>query len=78
VLPRDEAAQLIDHIQRNLDETNRILSTQASSLDEVIRARLGSHAQFGGPLMEQAQVMREMIMRLYEDAGYTASLEPAL
>lgn len=49
-LPRDEAAQLIDRIQRNLNETNRILRTpNASSLDEVIRARLGGHAQFGGP-----------------------------
>ena len=78
VLPRDEAAHLIDRLQHNLDETDRILRTQnTSSLDEVIRARLGDQAPSSGPVTEQTQFLGEMIMRLYEDAGYVASLQPA-
>lgn len=77
-LPREEAERLLDHVRHNLDETDQILRTwDASSLDAVIRARLGSHAEFGGPVAEQTQLLAEMITRLYEDAGYAASLEPA-
>jgi len=78
MLARDDAMHLIDHVQRNLGETDRILRTQnASSLEEVTRARLGGQAQPGGPITEQTRVLEEMTRRLYEDAGYTASLEPA-
>lgn len=78
VLARDGAERILGHVRDNLDETDQILRTQdASSLDQVIRARLGSQAEFGGPVTEQMEVLAEMITRLYEDAGYTASLEPA-
>lgn len=77
-LAREHAFRSLDHVRRNLDEADRILRTQgASSLDEVIRTRLGSHAEFGGPVADQTQLLAEMIIRLYEDAGYVASLEPA-
>ena len=77
-LAREHAFRSLDHVRQSLDEADRILRTQgASSLDEVIRARLGSHAEFGGPVAEQAQLLAEIIIRLYEDAGYVASLEPA-
>jgi hypothetical protein len=79
VLPRDEATHLIDHFQHNLEETDRILRAQSSSsLHEVVHARLGGQAQFGGPVTEQTHRLREMIIRLYEDVGYAASLQPAL
>jgi hypothetical protein len=78
VLAREDAARLLGHVRNNFDETDRILRIQgSSSLDEVTRARLGSQAEFGGSVTEQMQVLAEMIMRLYEDAGYAASLEPA-
>ena len=77
-LARDDAARILGHVRDSLDETDQILQAQdGSSLDEVIRARLGSQAEFGGSLIEQMLVLAEMIMRLYEDAGYAASLEPA-
>jgi hypothetical protein len=79
MLARDDAMHLIDHVQRNLGETDRILRTQnASSLEEVTRARLGGQTQSGsGAIAEQTWVLAEMTRRLYEDADYTASLEPA-
>ena len=78
VLAREEAERILGFVRHNLDETDRILRTQqTSSLDQVIHARLGSHAEFGGPVTEQTRLLAEMITRLYEDAGYVASLEPA-
>lgn len=77
-LAREEAERLLAHVRHNLDETDQILRTwESTSLDEVIRARLGSHAEFGGPVAGQTRLLAEMIIRLYEDAGYAASLEPA-
>ena len=78
VLAREEAERILGFVRHNLDETDRILRTQQTSLlDQVIHARLRSHAEFGGPVTEQTRLLAEMITRLYEDVGYVASLEPA-
>jgi hypothetical protein len=77
-LAREHAVRILDHVRQDLDEADRILRIQdASSLDQLIRARLGSSAELGGPIARQVQLLAEMIIRLYEDAGYAASLEPA-
>jgi hypothetical protein len=77
-LAREDATRLIGHVRHNLDEAERILQAQgASSLAEIARTRLGSDTEFGGSAAEQAQALAQVIMRLYEDAGYTVSLEPS-
>lgn len=77
-LPREQAERILDLVWHHLEQADRILrDQQASSLDQAIRGKLGSHAEFGGPVARQVQRLAEMIARLYDDADYTASLVPS-
>ncbi len=77
-LPREQAERILDLVRHNLEQADRILrDQQASSLDQAIRGKLGSPAEFGGPVAGQLRLLGEMIARLYDDAGYAASLVPS-
>lgn len=77
-LPREQADRILDLVRHHLEQADRILrDQQASSLDQAIRGKLGSHAEFGGPVSGQLHLLGEMIARLYDDAGYAASLVPS-
>lgn len=77
-LPREQAERILDLVRHNLEQADRILrDQQASSLDQAIRGKLGSQAEFGGPVAGQLRLLGEMIARLYDDAGYAASLVPS-
>jgi hypothetical protein len=76
-LARNEAERLVDEVQHHLDQADRILRSQhASTLDDTMRER-SSPATSGSSFPSQMQVLREMITRLYADAGRDLSLVPA-
>lgn len=77
-LARSEAERLADDVQHHLDQADQILrSGHAATLDDTMRERSGTSAGSGGSFAGQMQALREMISRLFADAGRDLSLVPA-
>jgi hypothetical protein len=77
-ISRTEAERLLDTVHTNLAQAERITRAQHGiPLDEVLHTRLGGAVDLNGPLLTHLQDLHQMVIRLYDDAGYTTSLTPA-
>lgn len=77
--PKSEAERLAGAVQSYLESADAVLRSQHSStLDDTVRARGGEAVDPAFKMMGQMQALREMIVRLYADAGQDLSLVPVM
>jgi hypothetical protein len=77
--PKSEAERLAGDVQSYLESADAVLRSQhASTLDDTVRARGGEAVGPAFTMMGQMQALREMIVRLYADAGQDLSLVPVM
>lgn len=78
-LPRTEAERLLDAVEHHIGQADQILRVQnATTLEDTLHTRLGGQADLGATLTAHMRVLRDMVIRLYDDADTTTSLVPAL
>ncbi|MGH3974924.1 MAG: hypothetical protein ACRDS9_16590 [Pseudonocardiaceae bacterium] len=76
-LTQARASQLVDTIEHDLRETDKILrGQQGLSLQDAVHARIGELRDVGGDLIDQVQRLREKVLRLFTDVDETASRLP--
>jgi hypothetical protein len=69
-LTRARALQLVETIEHDLGETDKILRAQQGlSLHDAVHARIGELRDVGGDLHGQVQWLREKVLRLFADVG---------
>jgi hypothetical protein len=74
-LTRARAIQLVETIEHDLSETDKILRAQQGlSLQEAVRIRIGELRDVGGDL--NLQVQREKVLSLFADADDPAPRSP--
>lgn len=76
-LTQARAIQLVDTIEHDLRETDKILRAQQGlSLQDAVHARIGELRDVGGDLISQVQRLREKVLRLFTDADEPAPRLP--
>lgn len=76
-LTQARASQLVDTIEHDLTETDKILRLQQGlSLQDAVHARIGELRDVGGDLIDQVQRLREKVLRLFTDVDEPASRLP--
>jgi hypothetical protein len=67
-LTRVRAIQLVDTIEHDLGETDKILRAQQGlSLHDAVRTRIGELRDVGGDVNEQVRRLREKVLSLFAD-----------
>lgn len=74
VLPRQQAVRLLDDVQYSFDHADQILRSQHTSLEEVLHTRLRGQIASAGTFTAQMERLQRNVIRLYDQAGDTASL----
>jgi hypothetical protein len=78
-LTRARAIQLVETIEHDLSETDKILRAQQGlSLHDAVRTRIGELRDVGGDLNEQVQRLREKVLSLFADVDDPAPRSPSL
>jgi hypothetical protein len=78
-LTRARAIQLVDTIEHDLCETDKILRAQQGlSLHDAVRARIGELRDVGGDLNLQVRRLREKVLSLFADVEDSAPRSPSL
>ncbi|MGH4009448.1 MAG: hypothetical protein ACRDTH_15075 [Pseudonocardiaceae bacterium] len=76
-LTRGRAIQLVDTIEHDLGETDKILRAQQGlSLHDAVRTRIGELRDVGGDLNQQVQRLREKVLSLFADVEDPAPRSP--
>jgi hypothetical protein len=76
-LTQARASQLVDTIEHDLKETDKILRAQQGlSLQDAVHARIGELRDVGGDLIDQVQRLRRKVLRLFTDVDEPASRLP--
>ncbi|MCA1702111.1 MAG: hypothetical protein LC808_02115 [Actinobacteria bacterium] len=76
-LTRARAIQLVDTIEHDLSETDKILRAQQGlSLQEAVRIRIGELRDVGGDLNQQVQRLREKVLSLFAEVEDPAPRSP--
>jgi hypothetical protein len=78
-LTRARAIQLVETIEHDLCETDKILRAQQGlSLHDAVRTRIGELRDVGGDLNQQVQRLREKVLSLFADVDDPAPRSPSL
>jgi hypothetical protein len=76
-LTRVRAIQLVDTIEHDLGETDKILRAQQGlSLHDAVRTRIGELRDVGGDVNQQVQRLREKVLSLFADVEDPAPRSP--
>lgn len=76
-LTQARATQLVDTIDHDLTEADKILRVQQGlSLQDAVHARIGELRDVGSDLIDQVQHLREKVLRLFTDVDEPASRLP--
>jgi hypothetical protein len=76
-LTQTRATQLVDTIEHDLIETDKILRAQQGlSLQDAVHARIGELRDVGGDLIFQVQRLRDKVLRLFTDLDEPAPRLP--
>jgi hypothetical protein len=76
-LTRARAIQLVETIEHDLDETDKILRAQQGlSLQEAVRLRIGELRDVSGDLNQQVRRLREKVVALFADVEDPAAQSP--
>ncbi len=76
-LTQTRAIQLVDIIEHDLKEIDKILRAQQGlSLRDAVHARIGELRDVGGDLIYQVQRLREKVLRLFTDVEEPAPRLP--
>jgi hypothetical protein len=76
-LSRARAIQLVETVEHDLSETDKILRAQQGlSLHDAVRIHIGELRDVGGDLNQQVQRLREQVLSLFADIDDSAPRSP--
>lgn len=75
-ITRGNAERVLDDVRQNLDQSDRILQAQGSTLDDTLNIRARGQTASYGPISSQMRRLREQVLRLFEGSDQDAVLEP--
>ncbi|MFD0684591.1 hypothetical protein [Actinomadura fibrosa] len=76
-LTKSQAQRILDEIQQNLDQADRVMRQQGSDLDAALRDRARGQTASNGTASAQMHSLHTHVMRLFEGSGHHAALQPS-
>lgn len=76
-ITKSHAQRVLNEIQQNLDQADRVLRQQGSDLDAALRDRARGQTASNGTASTQMHSLHVHVMRLFEGSGHHAVLQPS-
>lgn len=76
-ITKSHAQRILNEIQQNLDQADRVLRQQGSDLGAALRDRARGQTASNGTASAQMHSLQAHVMRLFEGSGHHAALQPS-